>query len=39
MVLYAECGRIAGRDPDWIQDALLVTVDMFHRVGMEKNLD
>ena len=31
--------QIAGRDPDWVQDAMLVTVDMFFRVGLETNLD
>ena len=27
------------RDMDWVQDALLVTVDMFHRVKIEANLE
>ena len=29
LVFYADVGRIAGRDPIWVQDALLATVMMF----------
>ena len=31
--------RIAGWDHEWVQDALTVTVAMFQRMGLEKNLD
>ena len=37
LVLYADAGWIAGRDLDWVQNALAVMVEMFGRVGMEKN--
>ena len=39
LVLYADDGRIAWRDPDWVQYEMSVIVDMFCRVGMETNLD
>ena len=31
-IFYADDGRIAGRDHEWVQDALLATVVMFHRM-------
>ena len=39
LIFYAKYGRIAGRYHEWVQDALLVTVDMFHRVKIEANLE
>ena len=39
LVFYADDRRIAGRDPDWVQEALEMTVDMFSRVGLETNLE
>ena len=39
LIFYADDGRIAGRDHMWVQDALSVTVEMFRRVGLEKNLE
>ena len=37
LVLYADNRHILGRDPYWVQEALMVTVDMFCRVGLKKN--
>ena len=37
IVFYADDGRIAGRDHEWVQDALTVTVSMRQWMGMEKN--
>ena len=34
MVLYADYGWIARMDPDWVQESLVMTVDMFSRVGL-----
>ena len=34
MILYADNGRIAGWDHEWVQDALLVTVVTFQRMGL-----
>ena len=34
-----EDGRIAGRDHEWVQNALTVTVAMFRRMGLETNLE
>ena len=31
-------GRIAARDPDWVQESLEMAVRMFNRVGLQKNL-
>ena len=39
LVFYVDDVRITERYPDWVQDALLVMVDMFCRVGLEKNLE
>ena len=39
IIFYANNGRIAGRDYVWVQDALSVTVAMFRRMGLEKNLE
>ena len=39
VIFYGNCSRIARRDHDWFQDAMLVTVVMFHRMVLEKNLD
>ena len=39
IIFYADDGRIAGRDPEWLQESLLATVSMFCRVGLAKNLD
>ena len=38
LVFYADDGRIAGRDHEWIQDAPTMTVAMFWRIGLEMNL-
>ena len=39
LVFYADDGRIAGRDHDWVQDDLTVELAMFQRMGMETNLE
>ena len=39
LVFYADNVWIMGRDTDWVQEELEIIVDMFRRVGMEKNLD
>ena len=39
VVFYSDDGRIAGHDHMWIQDALLVKVAMFLRMGLETNLE
>ena len=39
MVFYVNNGRIAGRDHEWVQDSLSVTVAMFRRMGLEMNLE
>ena len=31
--------HIAGRELDWVQDILLVKVDIFGRVGLKTNLE
>ena len=36
VILYADNGRIAGRDNEWVQDAILVTVKMFCRMVLKK---
>ena len=38
IVFYEDVRRIAGRDHKWVQDSLTVTVSMFQRLGIEKNL-
>ena len=38
LIFYANYGRIAGRDHEWVQDALMLTVDMFRRMGLDTNL-
>ena len=39
IVFYADDRRIAGRDHEWVQDALIVTVALFRRMGPETNLE
>ena len=39
LLLYADDGQIAGRDPDWFWNALAVMVEMFARVRLETNLE
>ena len=39
LLLYFDDGRIEGRYPDWVQDTLMDTLDMFCRFGMEMNLE
>ena len=39
LIFYADYRRIAGRDHIWVQDALMVTVEIFRRVRMKTNLD
>ena len=39
MIFYADDNRISRRDHDWVQDALVVTVTMFRRVGLDTNLE
>ena len=36
---YADDGRIAGRDPIWVQTALTKMVRIFDRVGLQTNLN
>ena len=31
--------RIAGRYHDWVQDVLIVAVAMFHKMGLNANLE
>ena len=38
LVLYADVGRIVGRDHIWVQDAPTMTVAMLRRVGLYTNL-
>ena len=38
LVFYADDERIAGWDHEWVQDALMTTVAMFRRMGLEDNL-
>ena len=35
MIFYANYGRIAGQDHEWVQDVLSVTVEMFRRMGLK----
>ena len=39
LVLYTDGGRIAGRDHQWLHDALTVTVAMFRMMRLETNLE
>ena len=39
LVFYADEGWIAGRDHIYVDDALVVTVKMFSRVGIDTNLE
>ena len=39
IIFYANDGRIAGRDHVWFQDAMLVMVAIFRRIGLETNLE
>ena len=39
LVFYANYGRVVGWDHEWVQDALMVTVVMFHRVVIYTNPD
>ena len=38
-IFYANDVRIAGRDHVWIQDAMLLMVAIFRRIGLETNLE
>ena len=38
LMLYADGGRMSGQDHIWVQDALMVTVAMFKRLGIKTNL-
>ena len=38
LVFYVDGRSISGRDHEWDQNALNVTVDMFRRMGLETNL-
>ena len=39
LIFYADDGRIAGRYHMWVQDEMSVTVAMFCRMGLGKNLE
>ena len=39
LIFYANDGRILGRSHKWLQDALMFTVALFCRMGMETNLE
>ena len=39
LVFYANDGRILGRDHEWVQYLLIVTVSMFLRMGLGANLE
>ena len=39
LVFYTNYGRILGRDHEWVQDVLTVTVAMFRRMRLETNLE
>ena len=39
LVLYVGDVRISGWDHECVQDSLMVTVEMLHRMGIETNLD
>ena len=38
-VFYVDDRRVAGRDNEWVQDALTVTVSLFRQMGLAKNLE
>ena len=39
LVSYADGGRIAGWDHEWVQDALMVTVEMLRMMGLKTNTE
>ena len=39
LLFYVDDIHIAGRELDWVQDILLVKVDIFGRVGLKTNLE
>ena len=39
ILFYADEVRIAGRYHEWVQDALMVTVAMFRRMGIDANIE
>ena len=39
LIFYADNGRIGGRDHNWVQDALTVSVEMFQRMGLETKME
>ena len=38
LVFYADDGRISVREHGWVQDAMTVTVAMFHGMVLDANL-
>ena len=38
VILYADDVSIAKQDHEWVQDTLSVTVEMFQRMSLEKNI-
>ena len=38
-VFYSDYGMILGQDHEWVQDALIVTVEIFRRTGLDANLN
>ena len=38
LLFYTDDGRIAGRYHEWVQDALMATVENFHKMGLTDNL-
>ena len=39
LVFYVNNGRIAGQYHKWVEDELTVTVAVFHRMGLNTNLE
>ena len=39
LVFYGRNVRIVGQDHEWVQDALMVTVAMFRRMGLKTKLE
>ena len=39
LVFYGDDGRIAGKYHIWVKDALMLTVTMFKRVGLNTNIE
>ena len=39
IMLYLDGSRISWRDHEWVQDALMLMVAMFHRMGLGANLE